>query len=442
MRLFGIPITVQPMFFVVAVMIGYQHDTLAVALWVAVVFVSILVHEFGHALVGRHYGLVPAIELYSMGGMARFENPSAVTISPRQKIAISLAGPFAGFLLGAVVLLFQQKPDTAGYLPLVVRDLLWVNLGWGMVNLLPIYPLDGGQVLEALLERWEKSAIIVRWVSVATLVAIAAAALIYRQPIMAIVALWFGYSNYQQIQQLQTFGEELPHYQALETIADQLEGGDASGAVEQLEQLLLRARSDHLRSGVLVLLAHAYLRVGDVGQADRVLAQIPPGQPVPPELTVGILLASGDIERALEVSREVARSAPELGLPLLVRALARAEKYREIIDTLQHERLDLQRELIDEFRRAAHLAHENGELQHAFAIDQLLFGRAGEATEAFNAGCELSLLGRHDEALDWLEKAVAAGITDRREYEDDDNLAALRDLPRFRALVRQLSPFG
>ncbi len=68
-RLAGFPVEIHPSFFILAVLLGLgAGDVRLILLWVAVVFVSILTHELGHAIVGRSYGLQPQIRLYSMGG--------------------------------------------------------------------------------------------------------------------------------------------------------------------------------------------------------------------------------------------------------------------------------------------------------------------------------------------------------------------------------------
>ena len=72
--LFGFPVRVHPMFWLVTLMLGYQSgDAAAVLTWIVAVFLSILVHELGHALVMRAYGLRPWIVLHGMGGLTGYE---------------------------------------------------------------------------------------------------------------------------------------------------------------------------------------------------------------------------------------------------------------------------------------------------------------------------------------------------------------------------------
>ena len=164
-RLLGVPIRVHPMFWLVSVVFGMggQGDPAYVALWVAGSFLSIVVHEMGHALCIRAYGWQPWVTLYGMGGLA--SGPPARR-SPQTQILISLAGPAAGFaLFGLVVAIVAATGHRVEFdrrllpgAPVVfggfdnVRAwefayiLAWQNFAWNVLNLLPIFPLDGGQV--------------------------------------------------------------------------------------------------------------------------------------------------------------------------------------------------------------------------------------------------------------------------------------------------------
>ena len=98
LRLGGIPVRIRGLFLVMAGVLGMsQGGPDVVAVWIAIVFVSVLVHELGHALVGRMFGLAPQIELHAMGGTTSWIEPRE--IGHARGIAISLAGPFAGFAI-------------------------------------------------------------------------------------------------------------------------------------------------------------------------------------------------------------------------------------------------------------------------------------------------------------------------------------------------------
>ncbi|MCA8986997.1 MAG: site-2 protease family protein [Planctomycetaceae bacterium] len=153
--LFGIPIRVHPMFWLIAVVLGWaaQRPDLIV-IWVMCLFLSILVHELGHALMSRAFGNSPHIVLYHMGGYAAYQ--PTYGHSYWKSIAILIAGPFAGFLLYGVSKLIAYLYFQANVIPTVqvqfaLIQLEWINLIWGFINLLPVYPLDGGQILRDVL---------------------------------------------------------------------------------------------------------------------------------------------------------------------------------------------------------------------------------------------------------------------------------------------------
>lgn len=155
-RMFGTPVRVHPMFWLLNIILGWDATMgprgggiPSLVLWVGCVFISILVHEFGHVLVGRLFGSHGYIVLYSMGGLAIGSNQ----LHRRwQRIAVSFAGPFAEFLLLAVFLgmLYlvgpHLPPKWAPYSAQLLDFMLLINLFWAIVNLLPIWPLDGGQI--------------------------------------------------------------------------------------------------------------------------------------------------------------------------------------------------------------------------------------------------------------------------------------------------------
>ncbi len=227
-RLFGIPVRVSPWFWVVSLLLGMgggPADPVNTLIWVAVVFVSILVHELGHAFTQRYYGGNPWITLYSFGGLASCNDCDR---SPRSQILISLAGPAAGFLLaGAVVAVLaalgriqglrldlipvQWVPfDTEYFLAngkLTLRDeLIWdllvVNILWGVVNLLPVYPLDGGRIARELFTLSNSQAGIVRslQLSVGTAALVAVYALTQEQFWTCVMFGALAYSSYQALQ--------------------------------------------------------------------------------------------------------------------------------------------------------------------------------------------------------------------------------------------------
>ena len=105
-----IPVRVHPLFWLIALLLGSSGDLLTIPVWIVVVFISILIHELGHALAFRFYGIRSQIVLHAMGGLTIPESTpwgtgwASVSLNPRQQIIISLAGPFAGFSFAVLIM--------------------------------------------------------------------------------------------------------------------------------------------------------------------------------------------------------------------------------------------------------------------------------------------------------------------------------------------------
>jgi len=155
--LLGFAVRIHPTFWLTAFLLGMGRAALVATLvgWLLVVLVSILAHELGHAVVAARWGVVYRITLHGAGGETTWR-PLA-RIGAWQHVAVSLAGPVAGFGLALAGWLLQGMLSSSGpwLLALAANDLVRVNVAWGLFNLLPIAPLDGGQALRTWLgDRW------------------------------------------------------------------------------------------------------------------------------------------------------------------------------------------------------------------------------------------------------------------------------------------------
>lgn len=149
-RLGRIPVTVQPWFFVTALLIG-PRQLPGIVLWLVVVFAGVLFHELGHALALRRQGVEAAIELHGFGGATRWSGTTL--LPPGKRALISAAGPAVGISVGAAALAVAQLlPAGQALVGELLQYAVWVNLGWGLLNLLPVLPLDGGMIVASLVE--------------------------------------------------------------------------------------------------------------------------------------------------------------------------------------------------------------------------------------------------------------------------------------------------
>jgi Zn-dependent protease len=153
----GIPVSMSPWFAVFVAYVGLRNgDLLWGAMFGVVVFVSLLVHELGHALVARRYGLNPSILLHGLGGLTSHRSAP----NRRADVLLVAAGPAAGLSLGFVSLGLIIAASLAAPDLLEgtrVGEVLYlfatVNLFWNVLNLAPMIPLDGGKLFEHLVRR-------------------------------------------------------------------------------------------------------------------------------------------------------------------------------------------------------------------------------------------------------------------------------------------------
>ncbi len=231
--IFGVAVEVQPFFWVTTALLGgaisarTPETILAMVLFMVAAFFSILIHELGHALTGLKLGGGAArIELVAFGGLAyslggRFDRSG--------NFWRVFAGPGAGFafLLAIIAMLsaifgFQDVRDftawtlfgvTPGfgmdsalieylsdkqYVFVLIRHLLWINFWWGIINLLPVMPLDGGQIANLFVVPQRR----VHLIGLVTAAATAALAFVWlKSPYMGILFGFLAWKNYEAMQE-------------------------------------------------------------------------------------------------------------------------------------------------------------------------------------------------------------------------------------------------
>jgi Zn-dependent protease len=148
-----IPISIYPAFWLLAGLIGFlnSHSFVGTLIWMAIILISVLFHEMGHALTALVFKQNPRIDLIALGGVTYHD---ANKLSFWKQFFIILNGPLFGLLLFGIASALLYIPSLAASVfgPILALTRL-VNLFWTLVNLLPVMPLDGGQLLRVVLER-------------------------------------------------------------------------------------------------------------------------------------------------------------------------------------------------------------------------------------------------------------------------------------------------
>ena len=153
-KVFGFEVRFEAFFWITAIFIGYRFGEERIgeaALWIFLLTASVLIHELGHACAYRHYGAKARIAMTGFGGLTY--GTDAEHLTPKQKIVVSLAGSTVELaLLGLPAWILQKTwaPEPWSWAGLTLEWLVWINVVWALINLLPVWPMDGGKVVEQL----------------------------------------------------------------------------------------------------------------------------------------------------------------------------------------------------------------------------------------------------------------------------------------------------
>lgn len=158
-NLFGIPLFLDPSWFLIVILVTFGNaqsflPRFGAVSWLAgfvmalLLFGSVLLHELGHSLVALRQGItVKSITLFLFGGVAAIERESK---TPLGAFGVAIAGPMVSLALFAVFALAAQLFPTGSLVRILTLNLSETNLVLALFNMIPGLPLDGGQVLKAL----------------------------------------------------------------------------------------------------------------------------------------------------------------------------------------------------------------------------------------------------------------------------------------------------
>jgi len=169
-RIFGVELRIDVSFLLLLLFVAVREQMAHAGVnpWrgtalVAIIFGSVVLHEVGHILTGKHFGISPrAIVLLPVGGVTIFDEVKPAFSSDwRREVRIAAAGPAVNFAIAAcaaVLLRVAIPQDRLWADPNVsssdlLHSFIWTNLWLGLFNILPAYPLDGGRVLRAIFSR-------------------------------------------------------------------------------------------------------------------------------------------------------------------------------------------------------------------------------------------------------------------------------------------------
>lgn len=277
-----IPIAIHPFFWVIAFFIGWinTNNVFATCIWAAVILVSIVVHEFGHALTAVGFGQKAQIDLVAFGGVTQRRGGKALKLW--QEFMIVLNGPLAGFCLAGIAWVLSSKleathPGTP--LTYAVTVAFIVNFFWTIFNLLPVQPMDGGKLLSIILEAifGIKGTKIALFISLLLAAAFGVMALIFRQYFMAAIFMMFAFEGYKTWKESLSITED-DKDSALQDMMKNAEAalrqGRSEEALEEFQKIREKSKAGLIYQAATESAAHLLAEQGDLKQAYELIVSL------------------------------------------------------------------------------------------------------------------------------------------------------------------------
>lgn len=373
-----IPIRIYPFFWLLIAIIGWinSNSLMGTAIWAVVIFFSVLIHEFGHALTAVAFKQKAYIELVGLGGVTHRNGPK---LKLWQDFIIVLNGPIAGFLLflGAYYIresMGENPPSTLWTYTVIIT--MYANLFWTVINLLPIHPLDGGRLLSIILEALFGMRGIKLALLFSSILSLLVSLVFFSMGGLLAGSLFIllGFESYRAWKSSQTVSvqdHDTDLQKLLKEAQDKLRQGQEEEAKDDLQQIRSEAKE-----GVIYLMASEYL--------------------------AGILNRKGAFKEAYD-----------------------------ILDPLQDR-------LSPEGLRLLHqLAYHTGALKAAIALGSRSYQAYPNYETALTNAFSYSLLGEVQPAVGWLQRAITDGLPNFRTVLNMAEFDHIRNTPPFQELARK-----
>jgi stage IV sporulation protein FB len=447
-RIFGIPIRVEPFFIIVAALFGLDLSPLWVVFaWVGIVFVSVLVHELGHAVTYRILGQRSAIVLHGFGGFTIPTGGGRRVLTKPKSVLVSVSGALAQLLvLGVPLWLYWNNVvletwtwdgQALSWVPIIYYT-WFVSIWWAIFNLLPIRPLDGGHVAETLFGFETACKLSIGAAIVAGFVA-------FRSGRFGLFGLlffaFFAFINFRDLRERQstgTFDVDAPDA-AARTKGRRGRRSRRRGAPDLQVVRPRDAMPDltpRLPPAEAETRAWNALRSGDGARAAGIMRQA--GEGGNAFLRASIALLTGPVEMADDLFEAAYRAEPG-GPPNLVPATLLADTGRAA---------PVAARLVAEGREGVEAAaglqthlHYAERFTAAAEVGEQVFaaGPQSPPQTAFEVACSWARAGSADEALRWVEAAVDAGFRAPGLLDGEPDLSSVRALPGWPAVRSRLT---
>lgn len=373
----NIPISIYPLFWLIAAVIGWisTYNVLGTIIWVAVVFVSVLIHEFGHALTAIFFGQKAKIDLVAMGGVTQRYGKK---LKLWQDFIVVLNGPLAGFALGLLAFIIKRNyvsTDSSSVFAYALVVAFYVNIFWTLINLVPVQPLDGGKLLGIVLE----SLFGLRGIKIALFISMVLSVILglfffsIHSVLAGVIFMMLAFEGYRSWSQSLSVTEQDQNL-ILQHLLKEAERDIHQGHKEDAIHKLTRVR-DLAKSGVIYVNAT--------------------------EHAAGLLVEKGAFKEAYELLLPISNKLDPDALRLL------------------HQ-----------------LAYRQGQWQEAVAIGTRSYQTLPNYETALINACCLGILGEAYPAVGWLRCAVKEGLPNLQEILRQREFDNIRQDPSFQKLER------
>jgi len=440
-RLGPISVVVHPAHFLFALALGLTSvadrprglsSAEVLITWVILVFVSVLLHELGHAVAFRAFGYSSTVELVLFGGVTTPDTDRP--LSWGKDVVTTLAGPSVGVLLGLLCGELAERATT----PLAAYALVlgkFTNLVWAVFNLLPILPLDGGRVSRAVLGRiFGRSGVLAAY-AIGVLVCAALAYGLYRTgwggPVTLIFLLMFAFQNFQALRSSWRSEPDAPVPPQLAEAESLFRAGELDRARRLASGLLDGDLPVSIRSRVHYLLGWVALKEGEGRRALDEFSQVQ-GRPIEPQAVAAAFSLIGDDARAIPLWEQAARQTRDPSIlhewagALIRRGDERAAAALPGVD------------LATAYERAERVAFLRGAYSEAARFGEEALARGPSAARAYEVACAQARAGDTRRAMALLVRARELGYSDREAAASDPDLVSLAGEPAFQEWLASL----
>ncbi|MEM7035937.1 MAG: site-2 protease family protein, partial [Bacteroidota bacterium] len=395
----------------------------------------------GHAFMGRVFGMKSKIRMIMIGGLTEWTEMGEKPPTNLQYVLIALAGPVAGFMFGGVVVAVYAIFGTFPYLyfqnaEIAYWALIFINFVWGLANLVPMFPLDGGHVMFHLLKENKKldATRITSLVSLVVAAGVAVWAVSQRDWWIVILLVWIVNINLQRLQ----FTRQDPAIEADVKEVNKLRNArDFRGAYERCLHVIRSAKVDAYRRWGYEMAAVLLYQIDDAEKVKAFAAEFPRYASYSAATKFVVMRAEKGDAEALKFLEGMVRLEPSQSMvTLYLQHLVRMGEYARVREEIVGHR---SAKWFPEMANYVQLQmFHNGEYEAANSLGEDLLKIAPDPHFAYNVACGHARMGNKYATIAWLQKAADLGFRNAHHMARDQDLSLVWAEEDFQHLIAKM----